>query len=86
VQASSLADQSSSVRITGTIRNPNAYDITNVVVCGALLDATGRIVSIGSEYLVQSIAPGATAAFNASVPKDTYASYQLFVQAEGDFR
>jgi len=34
---------------------------------------------------VQSIAPGASVSVVTLVPKDTYTSYQVYVQAEGDF-
>ncbi len=85
VQGSTLVDQGSNVQISGTVVNPNSYAVKNVVVNGALLDANGRITSIGSAYLVQSIAPGAAASFTAMVPWQAYTSYQLYVQAEGDF-
>ena len=86
VQNTSLVDQGSYVRISGTIVNPNTYAITNVVVNGVLLDGNGQITSMGSAYHVQSIAPGASVAFNAFIPVDAYATYQVYVQAEGDFR
>ena len=86
VQNASLVDQGSNVRISGTIINPNTYAIKNVVVNGVLLDANGQITSMGSAYYVQSIAPGASVAFNALIPVDTYVTYQVYVQAEGDFK
>ncbi len=85
VQSSELIDQGSHVRINGTIINPNTYAIRNVVVNGVLLDGAGQILSMGSAYIVQSIAPGAAVSFSAMVPvKGTYAGYELFTQAEGD--
>ncbi|MBN1249063.1 MAG: hypothetical protein JXC32_15500 [Anaerolineae bacterium] len=85
VAGSKLIDQGSSVRITGTIVNNNTYAIKNVVICGALVDANGQITSIGSDYTVQSIAPGASVTFDAPIPADDYVTYQVFAQAEGDF-
>jgi len=85
-QNTNLVDQGSNVRISGTIVNPNTYAIKNAVVTGVLLDANGHVTSIGSAYYVQSIAPGASVAFNALVPADAYVTYQVYVQAEGDFR
>ncbi len=87
VQSSTLIDQGSNVRITGTIVNPNTYAIKNVVVSAVLLDADGRITSMGSSYVVQSIAPGAEVAFTAMAPvREAYVAYEFLVQAEGDFR
>jgi hypothetical protein len=87
VQSSTLIDQRSNVRITGVIVNPNTYAIKNVVVNAVLLDADGRIASMGSSFVVQGVAPGAEVAFTAMVPvKEAYVSYEFFVQAEGDFR
>ncbi len=86
VQNSELTDQGSSVQIRGTILNPNTYAIKNVVVSASLLDAHDQITSIGSAYLVQSIAPGASASFVAMVPAEPYTTYQVHAQAEGDFK
>jgi len=86
VEKTSLVDQGSNVRISGTIVNPNTYAIKNVVVNGVLLDANGQITSMGSAYYVQSIAPGASVAFNALIPADAYVTYQVYLQAEGDFK
>jgi len=85
VRSSELTDQGSSVQINGTILNPNTYAIKNVVVSASLLDANGQITSIGSAYLVQSIAPGASVSFVAMVPAEPYVTYQVHAQAEGDF-
>ena len=86
VQSSSITDQGSNVQISGAIVNPNTYAIKNVVINAALLDADGRITSIGSAYIVRSIAPGATASFIAMVPTQPYATYELRAQAEGDVK
>jgi len=83
---SNLTNQGSNVQIGGTIHNPNTYAIKNVVVSASLLDANGQITSIGSTYLVQSIAPGASVSFVAMVPAEPYVTYQIHAQAEGDFR
>jgi hypothetical protein len=86
VQNTTLVDQGSNVRIRGTIVNNNTYAIKNVVVCGALVDGNGQMTSIGSDYYVQPIAAGASVAFDVLIPADTYVTYRLFVQAEGDFK
>ncbi|MGC9348425.1 MAG: FxLYD domain-containing protein [Anaerolineae bacterium] len=86
VQNTTLVDQGSNVRISGTIVNNNTYAIKNVVVCGALVDANGQMTSIGSDYYVQPIAAGAAVEFDVLIPADTCVTYQLFTQAEGDFK
>jgi len=82
----SLVDQGSNVRISGTIHNSNDYAIKNVVVDVMLLDGHNQITSMGAAYYVLSIAPGASVPFHAMVPADTYATYGINAQAEGDFR
>ena len=74
------------MRISGTIVNPNIHAIKNVVINGVLVDGNGQITSMGSAYYVQSIAPGASVAFNALIPADDHVTYQVYVQAEGDFK
>lgn len=86
VQNTTLVDQGSNVRISGTIMNNNTYAIKNVVVCGALVDGNGQMTSIGSDYYVQPIAAGASVDFDVLILADTYGTYQLFAQAEGDFK
>jgi hypothetical protein len=86
VQDTTLVDQGSNVCIRGAIVNNNTYTIKNVVVCGALVDGNGQMTSISSDYYVQPIAAGASVAFDVLIPADTYVTYQLFVQAEGDFK
>ncbi len=83
VTSSTMVDQGDNVRISGTVVNPNTYAIKNVVVDAALIDGNGQITSIGADYYVQSIAAGASVSFAASVPKDSYVTYQLYAQAEG---
>ena len=86
VASSHSVDQGSNVKITATIQNPNPYPIKNVVLCGALVDSNGQITSIGSATSIQSVAPDASVTLNVMAPSDTYTSYQLFVQAEGDVK
>lgn len=86
VAGSHSVDQGSNVKITATIQNPNPYPIKNVVLCGALVDGNGQITSIGSATSIQSVAPDASVTLNVMVPSDTYTSYQLFAQAEGDVK
>lgn len=86
IRDTSLVDQGSNVRISGTIHNPNDYAIKNVVVDSVLLDGNSQITSMGAAYHVLSIAPGASVPFSAMVPTDTYMTYGIYAQAEGDFK
>lgn len=82
----SLVDQGSNVRISGTVHNPNDYAIKNVVVDSVLLDGNDQITSMGAAYYVLSIAPGASVPFTAMVPAEAYVTHGIYAQAEGDFR
>jgi hypothetical protein len=80
-------DPSDYVRITGTASNTNPFDIKNVIVSGALLDDSGQMVSLGSGYVLQEdIGPGATVPFDLRVPYKPYVDYQLYSQAERDWK
>jgi hypothetical protein len=79
-------DSTNFVRITGTATNASAYKAKNVTVTGALLDANGQIVSIGSTYTLQDdIEPGALVGFDLRIEKEPFTSYQLYAQAERDW-
>ena len=74
------------VRISGVATNANAFKVKNVTVSGALLDANGQIVSLGSTYVLQEdIEPGESVRFDARVEKEPYVRYQLYGQAERDW-
>lgn len=79
-------DPSDYVRITGTATNANPFKVKNVITCGVLLDSSGKIVSMGSSYVLQEdIQPGASVQFDLRVPYKPYAEYQLYTQAERDW-
>ncbi|MBN2001891.1 MAG: hypothetical protein JXA21_00935 [Anaerolineae bacterium] len=69
------------VRITGTATNPNVYPIKNIVISGALLDANGQMLSLGTA-VVPSLEAGASAQFEVYVEKKAYVNYQLYARAE----
>jgi hypothetical protein len=70
------------VHLTGRVENPNPFPIKNVTVNGALLNARGEIVSLGTDLLLAPLEPGATASFDAAVRSVPYAQARLFVKAE----
>jgi len=79
-------DGTGHVRITGTATNASPYVVKGVTVSGVLLDAGSHIVSVGSTYGLESgLQPGASVSFDLRVSKETYASYQLYAQAERDW-
>ena len=69
------------VRITGTATNDNPFTVRNVTIIGSLLDASGKIVSLGSTFLAGEIAPGASVPFDLRIVYEPYAHHVLFVQA-----
>ena len=74
------------VRISGTATNANAFKIKNVTVSGALLDADGQIVSLGSVYVLQEdIESGESVHFDVHVEMEPFVRYQLYAQAERDW-
>jgi hypothetical protein len=78
-----VRDGSSFVRITGTATNRNSFNVKSVTVSGALLDASGQIVSLGSTYVVQAgIVPGGSVPVDLRIPAESFANYRLYAQAE----
>lgn len=78
-----VRDGTSFVRVTGTATNRNSFNVKSVTVSGALLDASGQIVSVGSTYVVQTgIVPGGSVPVDLRIPAESYASYRLYAQAE----
>jgi len=74
------------VRIRGTATNVSPFKVKNVIVSGALIDAGGQIVSVGSTFcLEEDVAPGASVRFDMRVEKESYARYRLYAQAERDW-
>ena len=75
-----------SVRITGLASNGNEFKIKNVVVAGALYDASGQMVSLGSTFLLQEdILPGSGVWFDLRIEYVPFVRYQLYAQAERDW-
>lgn len=75
------------LRISGMAANANAFEIKNVTVSAALLDASGQIVSLGSTYVIkEDVASGESVRFDVRVAKEAYAGYELYAQAERDWK
>lgn len=72
------------VRITGVASNENAFIVENVYIAGALVDAGGQVVSVGSTMVLGEVTPGANAAFDLRIEYEPYSHYQLFAQATQD--
>ncbi|MGC9522810.1 MAG: hypothetical protein ACP5HG_13125 [Anaerolineae bacterium] len=77
-----VLDQSAAhLRIQGVATNSHAYPVKNVVVTALLVDASGQIVSMGSDALLE-IAAGAATSFDIHLERRPYVRYELYVQAE----
>jgi hypothetical protein len=74
-------DGTGNVRITGTAVNENPFSVNNAMIAGELLDASGKIVSLGSTIVVGEIMSGASAAFDLRIDYRPYSRYRLHVQA-----
>jgi hypothetical protein len=76
-----------SVRFTGQAFSPHPFKIKNVVVIGALVDEEGRMVEMGSTWVLrEDIEPGAGVPFDLRVVRAPYQAYQLYAQAERDWQ
>ena len=74
------------VRIQGTATNRNDFAVKNVIVSGALIDANGRMTSVGSTLVLEEdIAPGASVTFDLRIRKADLVDYELYAQAERDW-
>jgi len=81
-----IQDGTDYVRIVGTAANNNPFKVKNVTVSGALIDASGQIVSMGSTYVLQEdILPGESVQFDLRVQYEPFDRYQLYAQAERDW-
>ncbi len=70
-------------RIVGTVVNQSPHHATrHIVVAGALLDASGQMVSLGSTFVLEHIPPGGSASFSLYIEYTPYTDYRLYVQAE----
>jgi hypothetical protein len=72
------------VRIQCTATNGNAFTVRNPTIVGALIDAEGDVVSVGSYMVLGEVAPGASVPFDVRVEYWPYATYQLYAQATQD--
>lgn len=70
------------VHLTGRVTNPNPFPIKNVTVNGALLDARGEIVSLGTDLVLETLQPGESASFDVPVRGVPYTQTQLYVSGE----
>jgi hypothetical protein len=73
------------VHIRGTATNENAFAVRDAYVAGTLMDASGRIVSVGLAIVPGEIAPGAGVAFDVRVEEERYSRYRVDAQAERDW-
>jgi LysM repeat protein len=81
-----IDDGTGYVRITGLATNTSPFEAKNVTVAGTLLNANDQVVSVGSTYVLQeNIAPGTSVGFDLRIARASFASYQLFTQAERDW-
>lgn len=69
------------VHITGSVYNPNPVAVRDVSIAGALLDQRGEIVNLGTDLLLEPLAPEQSATFDVLVRYVPYTQTQLFVQA-----
>jgi hypothetical protein len=69
------------VRITGTVTNENVFTVKNPKIAGTLVDASGRIVSVGSTTVLGDVGPGVSVPFDLRIEHEPYAQYQLYAQA-----
>jgi hypothetical protein len=74
---------SGGVQIVGTVVNQSPHHATrHIVVAGALLDASGQMVSLGSTFVLEHVPPGGSVPFSLHVAYVPYTNYRLYVQAE----
>ncbi len=68
------------VRISGTATNENPFTVTDAIVAGTLIDDAGRVVSVGSTWLLGDILPGESRSFDLRIEYEPYAQYQLYAE------
>jgi len=73
-------DAVGNVRITGLVVNKNDFPVKSATVAGTLIDAGGRIVSLGSTIVLGDIEPGGSAPFDLRIKYAPYARYELSVE------
>lgn len=80
-------DSTDSVRVTGYATNENEFMVKNVAVAGVLLDQNRQIVSMGATYVLQEdIKPNVSVPFDLRIPREPFARYWLYAQAERDWQ
>ena len=70
------------VHLTGRVGNPNPFPIKNATINGALLNARGEIVSLGTDLVLETLQPGDWAPFDVAVKSVPYTQTRLYVSAE----
>jgi hypothetical protein len=76
-----------SIRFTGRAVNPHPFKIKDIVVIGTLIDAEGRMVQMGSTWVLrEDIAPGGGAPFDFRVERAPSDAYDLYARAERDWQ
>ena len=69
------------MHITGTATNGNPFAVRDAYIFGTLIDAEGRIASVGMTLAPGEIAPGAGVAFNLRIEQAPYVRYEVQAQA-----
>jgi hypothetical protein len=69
------------VHITGTATNANPFAVTDANIVGTLLDAAGRIASVGKTIVLGKIASGVGVSFDVRIEQAPYAYYEVQAQA-----
>jgi hypothetical protein len=70
-----------SALISGVATNGNAFAVESLTVAGALIDASGRVVSVGSTVVLGDVAPGESVPFSLRIEYAPYSTYRLYAQA-----
>ena len=70
-----------SVLISGVATNGNAFAVESPAVGGALIDASGRVVSVGSTIVLGDVAHGESTPFSLRIEYAPYSTYKLYAQA-----
>lgn len=69
------------VRITGTATNENPFAVRDANIAGTLIDAAGKIASVGMTLVPGEIAPEASIDFDLRIEHAPYDTYEVQAQA-----
>jgi hypothetical protein len=69
------------VHIAGTATNGNPFAVRDAYIWGTLIDADGRIASVGMALAPGKIMPGAGVTFNLRIEQAPYSRYEVQAQA-----